>query len=43
MIAIDAVNAPKDFMQAKALIAGGVRPDPQLLADPHTPLKTFAN
>ena len=42
MIAIDAVNAPKDFMQAKALIAGGVRPDPRLLADPHTPLKTFA-
>ncbi len=42
MIAIDAVNAPKDFMQAKALIAAGARPDPERLADPDTPLKTLA-
>ena len=43
MIAIDSVNAPKDFMQAKALIASGARPDPERLADPETPLKSLAN
>jgi len=33
LLALDAVNTPKDFMQAKALIARGVRPDPAKLAD----------
>lgn len=41
LIAIDAVNAPKDFMQAKALIANGARPDPAELADPAIELKTL--
>ena len=39
LIAIDAVNAPKDFMQAKALIAAGARPEPAALADPAIELK----
>ena len=43
MIAIDAVNAPKDFMQAKALIGSGARPDPERLADMETPLKALAD
>ncbi len=42
LIAIDAVNAPKDFMQAKALIAAGARPDPAQLADPAVELKILA-
>ena len=39
LIAVDAVNAPKDFMQAKALIANGCRPDPERLADMSVSLK----
>lgn len=42
LIAIDAVNAPKDFMQAKALIARGATPDPVQLADPTVELKSLA-
>ncbi len=41
LIAIDAVNAPKDFMQAKALIARGASPDPAELANPATELKNL--
>lgn len=39
LLAVDAVNAPKDFMQSKLLIAAGARPDPERLADPDTALK----
>ncbi len=39
LLAVDAVNAPKDFMQAKALIAAGARPDPERLADASVSLK----
>jgi 3-phenylpropionate/trans-cinnamate dioxygenase ferredoxin reductase subunit len=39
LIAIDAVNNPKDFMQAKALIANGTTPDPDRLGDAAIPLK----
>ena len=39
LLAVDAVNAPKDFMQSKLLIAAGVRPDPERLTDPDTALK----
>ena len=42
LLALDAVNAPKDFMQAKALIAKGVRPDPEKLADSGVALNTLA-
>lgn len=41
VIAIDAVNAIKDFMQAKALIEAAVRVDPARLADNGTPLKAL--
>jgi 3-phenylpropionate/trans-cinnamate dioxygenase ferredoxin reductase subunit len=39
LLAIDAVNAPRDFVQAKALIAAGATPDPTRLADPSIQLK----
>ena len=39
MIAIDAVNAVKDYVQAKRLIVEGVRPDPHRLQDNTVPLK----
>jgi 3-phenylpropionate/trans-cinnamate dioxygenase ferredoxin reductase subunit len=39
MLAIDAVNAPRDFMQAKKLIADRACPDPVRLADPAIPLR----
>ena len=32
LIAVDAVNSPKDFMQSKALIAAHAVIDPDLLA-----------
>ena len=41
LIAVDAVNNPKDFMQAKALIANGATPDPDRLGDAAVPLKEF--
>lgn len=42
LIAVDSVNAPRDFMQAKGLIASGVEPDPARAADAGTPLKDLA-
>ncbi|MDX1480329.1 MAG: FAD-dependent oxidoreductase [Woeseiaceae bacterium] len=39
LIAVDAVNAPRDFMQSKALIANRAGVDPERLADPDTPIK----
>jgi 3-phenylpropionate/trans-cinnamate dioxygenase ferredoxin reductase subunit len=39
LIAIDTVNAPKDQMAARKLIAARVRPDPARLAEPSVPLK----
>ena len=39
LIAIDAINSPREFMQSKPLIANHVRPDPAKLADPEVPLK----
>ncbi len=38
LLAVDAVNAPRDFMQSKSLIAAGATPDPDRLADPGTAL-----
>lgn len=38
LIAVDAINAPRDFMQSKPLIAAGARPDPGLIADTGTSL-----
>ncbi|GAC1451296.1 MAG: FAD-dependent oxidoreductase [Steroidobacteraceae bacterium] len=42
LIAIDSVNAPKDQMAARKLIAARARPDPQKLADAAIPLKDTA-
>jgi 3-phenylpropionate/trans-cinnamate dioxygenase ferredoxin reductase subunit len=42
LIAIDSVNAPKDQMAARKLIAAHARPDPQKLADTAIPLKDSA-
>jgi len=41
LIAVDAVNSPKDFMQSKALIAAHVVIDPETLADPEIELKNM--
>lgn len=42
LIAIDAVNSPRDFMQSKKLIAEGAVIDPGLLADASLALKDMA-
>jgi 3-phenylpropionate/trans-cinnamate dioxygenase ferredoxin reductase subunit len=39
MIAVDAVNLVKDYVQGRKLIEAGVSPDPAKLADPAVPLK----
>ena len=39
LIAVDAVNSPRDFMQAKALIAAGFKPDLVRLGDTAIALK----
>ena len=43
LIAVDAVNSPKDFMQSKALIAAHAVIDPQLLANAEIELKNLNN
>jgi 3-phenylpropionate/trans-cinnamate dioxygenase ferredoxin reductase subunit len=42
LIAIDAINAPRDFMQAKPLIAAGLVPDVASLANRDVALKDLA-
>jgi 3-phenylpropionate/trans-cinnamate dioxygenase ferredoxin reductase subunit len=42
VIALDCVNAAKDFVQGRALVVAGARIDPALLADPCLPLKDIA-
>ena len=42
LIAVDAVNRPKDFMQSKALIAAHAVIDPELLMNPEIELKNMA-
>jgi 3-phenylpropionate/trans-cinnamate dioxygenase ferredoxin reductase component len=41
VIALDCVNAIKDYVQGKALVAGAVHVDPAALADAATPLKSL--
>lgn len=41
VIALDCVNAVKDYVAGRALVAGAVRADPVLLADPDIALKTL--
>jgi 3-phenylpropionate/trans-cinnamate dioxygenase ferredoxin reductase component len=43
LIAVDAVNSPKDFMQSKALIAAHAVIDPELLANAENELKNMNN
>jgi 3-phenylpropionate/trans-cinnamate dioxygenase ferredoxin reductase subunit len=42
LIAVDAINSPREFMQSKALIAAHSRPDVEKLADPEVALKDLA-
>ncbi len=39
MIAIDAVNSVRDYVQGRKLIEAGARPDPAAVADAAVPLK----
>ena len=39
VIALDCINAPRDYVQGKALVERGARISPALLADTATPLK----
>jgi 3-phenylpropionate/trans-cinnamate dioxygenase ferredoxin reductase component len=39
VIALDCINAPRDYVQGKALVERGARIAPALLADAGTPLK----
>ncbi len=41
LIAVDAMNAPRDYMVGKRLIEAGKSPDPAALADPVTDLKAL--
>ena len=42
LIAVDAVNSPREFMQAKSLIANHAQPDPEDLANPELQLKELS-
>lgn len=42
VIALDCVNMVKDYVGGRALVVGGLSPDPAMLADPDIPLKTLA-
>jgi 3-phenylpropionate/trans-cinnamate dioxygenase ferredoxin reductase subunit len=42
LIACDAINAPRDFVQSKALIAAGLRVAPERLADTGIQLQDLA-
>ena len=41
VLALDCVNAVKDYVQGKALVVGGLSPDKASLADPAIPLKSL--
>ncbi|MET0372802.1 MAG: oxidoreductase C-terminal domain-containing protein, partial [Rhizorhabdus sp.] len=41
VLALDCVNAVKDYVQGKALVVGGHSPDKASLANPEIPLKTL--
>jgi 3-phenylpropionate/trans-cinnamate dioxygenase ferredoxin reductase subunit len=41
VLAVEAVNAPAEFMAGKQMIAKGRAPDPARLADPEIPMKTL--
>lgn len=41
VLALDCVNATRDYVQGKALVAAGAKVDPAMLADAGVPLKTL--
>lgn len=41
IVALDCVNAVKDYVQGRKLIEAGARPEPAALADPDQPLKSL--
>jgi 3-phenylpropionate/trans-cinnamate dioxygenase ferredoxin reductase subunit len=41
VVALDCINAPRDYVQGKALVERGARISPALLADAAVPLKTM--
>ncbi len=41
VIALDCINAPRDYVQGKALVERGARVSPELLADAQVPLKSL--
>ncbi|MDG1972886.1 MAG: oxidoreductase C-terminal domain-containing protein, partial [Paracoccaceae bacterium] len=41
LLAVDAANAPREYMVGKRLIEGGKSPDPKAVADPETDLKVL--
>ena len=41
LLAVDAMNAPRDYMIGKRLIEGGKSPDPAMIADPDTDMKAL--
>ena len=41
LVAVDAINAPRDYMIGKRLIEMGKSPDPDAIADPVTDLKAL--
>ena len=43
VVALDCINAPRDFAQGKALVERGLAPPRALLADDRVPLKTLAD
>jgi 3-phenylpropionate/trans-cinnamate dioxygenase ferredoxin reductase subunit len=42
VLALDCVNMTRDYAQGRALVLAGAAPDPVLLADSETPLKSLA-
>jgi len=42
VIALDCVDATRDYVQGRALVLAGASPDPGALADPSVPLKALA-
>ncbi len=41
LLAVDAINAPRDYMIGKRLIESGISPDKKILSDPKNNLKTL--
>lgn len=41
LLAVDAVNSPREFMRSKSLVAAGATVPPEALADPAVDLKAF--